>query len=218
MRRTVAAVACVGLLAGCSTAKPVVANPDISRILDLKTTFGPDFQVKTVAPAGIDPRAFAPQQLPPGLKFEPPGCAKFASGVAVAPGAKGNMTAVTAEGQGNRFIILALETSEPIAPADPGDACKKVGFSGPGVQGLVEEVPTPGIDGVKTLGTHRIVETMTNGKPATGQLYNYVGGFGNFLVIVTANPLVEPNKPVAQVNTQKATELLTKAVAAVRGK
>jgi len=209
MRRTVLAVAgrvgLVGLVAACTSHSPaVVADPDITKILDLKGTFGPDYQVKTVAPTGIDPRAFAPQTLPPGLKFEPPDCAKFAS-------------AVTAEGQGNRYVILAVETSEPIAPADPGDGCKKVAFSGAGVRGLVEEVPAPPIDEVKTLGTHRILETVAGGKPASGQLYNYVAGFGRFLVIVTANSLVAPDKPVVPVNTQKATELLTKSVAAVRG-
>ena len=51
-----------------------------------------------------------------------------------------------------------------------------------------------------------------------GQLYNYVADFGRFLVIVTANSLVEPNKPVVPVNTQKATELLTKSVSTVRGR
>ncbi|MUL65998.1 hypothetical protein BOO86_16090 [Mycobacterium sp. CBMA 234] len=218
MLRTVLAVAAVGLVAACSSnTKPVAADPDITKILDLKTTFGPDFQVKTVAPTGIDPRAFAPQTLPAGLTFEPPDCAKFASGMAVPPGAKGNMTALTAEGQGNRYVILAVETSEPIAPADPGDNCKKVGFSGAGLRGMVEEVPTPAIDGVKTLGTHRVVEAVANGKPATGQLYNYVASFGRFMVIVTTNAVIEPNKPVPQVNTQKATELLTKSVTAVRG-
>lgn len=217
MRRTVLAVASAGLVAACTSHAQVVADPDITKILDLKGTFGSEYQVKTVAPTGIDPRAFAPQTLPPGLKFEPPDCAKFASGMAVSPGAKGNMTAVTAEGQGNRFVILAVETSEPIAPADPGDACKKVAFSGAGLRGLVEEVQAPAIDGVKTVGTHRILETVANGKPATGQLYNYVAGFGRFLVIVTANSLVEPDKPVVPVNTQKATELLTKSVTAVRG-
>lgn len=218
MRRTVLAVLSAGLVAACTShSQVVVADPDITKILDLKGTFGPDYQVKTVAPTGIDPRAFAPQTLPPGLKFEPPDCAKFASGMAVSPGAKGNMTAVTAEGQGNRFVILAVETSEPIAPAEPGDGCKKVAFSGAGVRGLVEEVPAPPINDVKTLGTHRILETVAGGKPASGQLYNYVAGFGRFLVIVTANSLVAPDKPVVPVNTQKATELLTKSVAAVRG-
>jgi len=36
-------------------------------------------------------------------------------------------------------------------------------------------------------------------------------------VIVTANPLVLPDKPVAPVNTQRARDVLTAAVAAVRG-
>jgi len=36
-------------------------------------------------------------------------------------------------------------------------------------------------------------------------------------VIVTANPLVLPDTPVAPVNTQRARDLLTAAVAAVKG-
>jgi hypothetical protein len=44
-----------------------------------------------------------------------------------------------------------------------------------------------------------------------------VATFGTFLVIVTANPLVLPDKPVAKVNTQRARELLSAAVAAVKG-
>jgi hypothetical protein len=35
-------------------------------------------------------------------------------------------------------------------------------------------------------------------------------------MIVTANPLVLPDKPVVPVNTQRARDLLVKAVAAVR--
>ena len=40
---------------------------------------------------------------------------------------------------------------------------------------------------------------------------------GTFVVIVTAYPLVLPDKPVAPVNTQRARDLLTAAVAAVKG-
>jgi hypothetical protein len=56
-----------------------------------------------------------------------------------------------------------------------------------------------------------------DGKPRAGELYNYVASFGTFLVIVTANPLVLPDTPVAPVNTQRARDLLTAAVAAVKG-
>jgi hypothetical protein len=36
-------------------------------------------------------------------------------------------------------------------------------------------------------------------------------------VIVTANPMVLPGRPVAPVNTQRARDLFTAAVAAVKG-
>ena len=183
----------------------------------MKSSFGPEFKVSTVAPTGIDPRLLAPQALPPGAVFDPPDCAKVATGLVVPPGLKGNMAATTAEGDGNRFIAIAVETSEPLQFPDPGEACQKVAFAGGGVRGLVEVVEAPRIDGVRTLGTHRVVQTMVDGKPATGELYNYLASFSTFRVIVTANPLVEPNKPVVPVDTQRARDLLSAAVKAVRG-
>ena len=173
--------------------------------------------MSSVAPTGIDPRLLAPQTLPPGITFEPADCAKFAEGQLVPPGLKGNMAAMSAEGQGNRFIAIAVETSEPVPVDDPGENCKKVDFAGGGVRGLAEAVESPQIEGVTTLGTHRVLQTIVDGKPRTGELYNYVAGFDTYLVIVTANPLVVPDKPVAPVNTQRARDLLTAAVAAVRG-
>jgi hypothetical protein len=130
---------------------------------------------------------------------------------------KGNMAAATAEGDGNRFIAMAVETSEAVPRTDPAQNCQKVGFSGPGMRGLVEVVEAPQIDGVHTVGTHRVLQTTVDGKPRTGELYNYVASFGTFLVIVTANPLVLPDRPVAPVNTQRARDLLSAAVAAVKG-
>ncbi|MCV7419389.1 DUF5642 family protein [Mycobacterium yunnanensis] len=205
-------------VAGCSTsAPPDESKADISKVLDTKTSFGPEFKVSTVAPTGIDPRLLAQQPLPPGTVFDPPDCAKVALGTTVPPGLEGNMAATTAEGDGNRFIAIALETSETLPMPDPGDACKKVAFAGGGLRGLVEVVEAPTIDGVRTLGTHRVVQTVVGGKPATGEIYNYLADFSTFRVIVTANPLVEAGKPVVPVNTERARDLLTTAVKDVRG-
>jgi hypothetical protein len=212
------AFACALLLAACGGGQPADVQADIAKVVDLKASFGPEFKTTTVAPTGIDPRLLAPQALPQGVTFDPPDCGKFATGLAVPEGLKGNMAAVTAEGAGNRFIVIAVETSEAITPPEPGDNCRKVAFAGPGARGLVEVADSPTIDGAKTLGTHRFVQQVVNGKVAgSGELYNYVASFGSYLVIVTANPLVEPGKPVTPTNTEKARELLTAAVAKVRG-
>lgn len=218
MLRTLLAFACAIALAGCS-ASPAAdgSKADIAKVLDVKSSFGSEFTTSTVAPTGIDPRLLAPQALPVGSAFDPPDCAKVATGLVVPPGLKGNMAATTAEGDRNRFIVIAVETSEPLQMPDPGDSCKEVAFAGGGARGLVEVVESPAIAGVRTLGTHRVVQTVVDGKPASGELYNYVASFSTFMVIVTANPLVEPNEPVAPVNTQRARDLLSAAVAAVRG-
>lgn len=210
-------MACAAALTACSGAKPA-PQADIARVVDLKTAFGPEFHVTTVPPAGIDPKKLSGQPMPPGVKVEPPDCAKFANGLAIPAGLKGNMAATTAEGNGNRFIVIAVETSQPLGFNDPGPGCQKVEYAGTGLLGQVQVVESPKIDGAQVLGTHRVVQTlMTDGSPRNGELFNYVASFDNFLVMVTANPLVEPDKPVAQVDTQRARDLLTKAVSAVRG-
>jgi hypothetical protein len=218
--RAMLVVASAGVLAACATgqsAETDMSRADIANVADVKSGFGPQFHVTSVGPTGIDPRLLGPQTLPPGMKFDPADCAKFATAQAVPAGAKGNMAATTAEGEGNRFIAIAVETSETMPVNEPAQDCQKVAFAGPAVRGLVEVVGAPQIGGVRTLGTHRVLQTTADGKPRTGELYNYVASFGTFLVIVTANPLVLPDKPVAPVNTQRARDLLTAAVAAVKG-
>jgi Domain of unknown function (DUF5642) len=218
MLRTPLTLASAIVLAACSGAPaPDRSTSDIAKVLDVKSSFGPEFKTSTVAPTGIDPRLLAPQALPPGAVIDPPDCAKEATGLVVPPGLKGNMAATTAEGDGNRFIVIAVETSEPLQMPEPADTCKKVGFAGGGARGLVEVVESPAIDGARTLGTHRVVQTVVDGKPASGELYNYVASFSTFMVIVTANPLVVPNQPVTPVNTQRARDLLSTAVTDVRG-
>ena len=211
-------IASAGLLTACGTGQSVdLSHADIAHVANVKSSFGSEFKVTSVGPTGIDPRLLGPQTLPPGMTFDPADCAKAASQQVVPQGMKGNMAATTAEGDGNRFIAMAIETSEAVPRTDPAQNCQKVGFSGAGVRGLVEVVEAPQIDGVHTVGTHRVLQTTVDGKPRTGELYNYVASFGTFLVIVTANPLVLPDKPVAPVNTQRARDLLTAAVAAVKG-
>jgi hypothetical protein len=213
-------VASAAVLAACGTgqsAEPDLSHADIANVKNVRSSFGPPFHVTDVGPTGIDPRLLGPQTLPEGMKFEPADCAKFAGQQVVPARAKGNMAATTAEGEGNRFIAIAVETSEAVPVNDPAQNCHKVGFAGGGVRGLVEVVDAPQIEGAHTLGTRRVLQTIVDGKPRTGELYNYTAAFGTFLVIVTANPLVLPDKPVAPVNTQRARELLTSAVAAVRG-
>jgi hypothetical protein len=218
MLRTWFALVCAMVLAGCSPSPaPADTKSDISGVLNVKSSFGPEFKVSTLAPTGIDPRLLAPQALPQGAEFDPPACAKEATGLVVPPGSKGNMAATTAEGKGNRFIALAVETSDALQFPAPGDACKKVAFAGGGTRGLVEVVESPAIDGVHTLGTHRVVQTKVADKLVSGELYNYVASFSTFTIIVTANPLVDPNTPVLPVDTQRARDLLVAAVRAVRG-
>lgn len=216
-RNVVLVFVTAGLVA-CGQSDPSgAADADIARVAQVRSSFGPEFTVTDVAPAGIDPEKLGPNAMPPGVTIEPAECTEFAEGQQLPEGIQGNMAAVSAEGAGNRFIVLAVETSEPVPMQDPGDACKQVKFLGPGVRGQVDAVEAPQIDGARTTGVHRIVQTSMGGQQRTGELYNYVAGFGTIMVIVTANPLVVPGEPVAPVDHQRARDLLGAAVASVRG-
>ena len=216
MRRIVVAVLSVGLVAGCGSNRPATA--DIAKISEVKASFGPQFKVTEVAPNGIDPKVLSGQKLPDGLKFEPAGCVQFATGQLVPPGTEGNMAAVSAEGEGNRFVVIAVQTNEAVPVVEPGSDCRKVSFAGGPLSGTVEAVEVPNIDGTKTIGVHRVVQTVIDGKSRTGEVYNYSAHFGAYQVIVSANPLVLPDKPVAPVNTQRARDLLIAGVNAIRQK
>ncbi|MCB0948386.1 MAG: DUF5642 family protein [Mycobacterium sp.] len=210
--------ASVGLLAACTSDQAIdLSQADIANVADIKSSFGPPFTVDTVGPAAIDPRLLGPQTLPPGLTFEPSECGASASRHTVPPGVKGNMSATTAEGEGVRYIVIAVETSEPVPVEAPTEQCRKVAFSGPGLRGMVEVVEAPHVDGAHVVGTRRVLQTTTDGGPRTGEIYNYLAGFGNFIVIVTANPLVLPDAPVVPVDTARARELVAQAVTLVQG-
>jgi uncharacterized protein DUF5642 len=211
------ALASACLLAACSSGgSSETTTADIAKVSEVKSSFGNDFEVKDIPKTGIDPKVLSSHKLPAGMKFDPADCAKFVGGQDMPPGLQGNMAAVSAEGNGNRFIAIALQTSQPVPFNDPGGNCKKVGFEGGPVRGVIEVVDAPQIDGTRTLGVHRVIQATVDSNARTGELYNYAAHFGDYQVIVTANPLVVPGKPVTPVDTGRARELLVKSVAAVR--
>ena len=213
IRNVLMVLLCTGALAGCSSTAPTA---DIAKIAAVKASFGPQFQITEVAKTGIDPKLLAGQKLPDGMTFEPAECAAFATGQLVPTGTEGNMAAVAAEGEGNRFIVIAVQTNEPVPVAEPGPDCRKVSFRGGPLRGTVEAVEAPRIDGATTIGVHRVVQTEVEGKPRTGEVFNYSAHFGDYQVIVAANPLVEPDKPPVPVDTQRARDLLIAGVNAIR--
>jgi hypothetical protein len=210
------AIAFVWALAGCSWGADSPAKVDIGKVTDVKSSFGPEFKVSDTPERAIDPKLLSARKLPDGLAFDPANCAKAAVGPDMPPDLQGNMAAVSAEGKGNRFVVIAVETSKALPFNDPGKDCAKVAFAGAGVRGGIEVVDVPHIDGTRTLGVHRVLQAVLPGGSRTGELYDYSAQFGDYQVIVIANPLVVPDQPVTPVDTQRARDLLVKAVSSVK--
>jgi Domain of unknown function (DUF5642) len=218
MFRAVLAIASACVLAGCSSGGNASSPPkaDISKITGVKSSFGPDFKVKDNPKRAIDPGAMSGPKLPPGITVDPPECAKVVVGPEMPMGLQGSMAGVSAEGDANRFAVIALDTSAPLPFPDDGQHCSKVSFSGPHVQGSVDGVDVPKIDRTRTFGVHRQLQAVDN-PGRNNELYQYLAQFGDYEVIVTATPMVAPDQPVVLVDTQRAQDLLVKAVAAIRG-
>ena len=217
MLKVLLAIASVCGLAGCSSGSdPSLVKADISKVANVKSSFGPDYNVTDISERAIDPKLLSARKLPDGLTFDPADCAKMAVGPEMPPDLQGNMAAVSAEGKGNRFVVIAVETSKALPFNDPGKDCSKVGFSGAQLRGGIEVIDAPQIDGTRTTGVHRVLQAVVAGGARTGELYDYSAQFGDYQVIVIANPLVIPGQPVAAVDIQRARDLLVKAVAAVR--
>ncbi|MDD4868194.1 MAG: DUF5642 family protein [Mycobacterium sp.] len=218
MFKVLLAVASGCVLAGCSSgANDSSAKAEIGKVSTVNSSFGPEFQVADVSERAIDPQLLSARKLPEGLSFDPVNCGKTVAGPDLPPDLRGNMAAVSAEGKGNRFVVMAVETSKALPLNDPGKDCAKVAFSGPQMRGGIEVIDAPHIDGARTLAVHRVLQAVVAGVTRTGEIYDYSAQFGDYQVIVIANPLVIPAQPVAPVDTQRARELLVKAVAAVRG-
>jgi hypothetical protein len=208
MMRIAVAIGSVCLLAACSHPAEAPPSADITKISQVKSDFGPGYKVKETAKTGIDPKVLSTHKLPPGLTFDPPDCSSFVVGEDMPSGLQGNMAAVAAEGDGGRFITMAVQTSQPVPFKEP--------FQGGRVRGLIEVVDVPQIDGTQTLGVHRVLQTVVQGKPRSGELYNYSAHFGDYQVIVTANPIVVQGQTPKPVDTKQARDLLVKSVAAIR--
>jgi Domain of unknown function (DUF5642) len=211
------ACASVCLLGACSSGSNATSTKaDIAKVADVKSSFGPEFKVAEISERAIDPKLLSARKLPEGLSFDPANCAKAAV-PDMPPDLLGNMAAVSAEGNGIRYVVIAVETSKEVPIQDPGKDCSKVAFSGPQLRGAVETIDAPHIDGTHTQGIHRVLQAVMGGTAHTGELYDYSAQFGDYQVIVIANPLVVPDQPMAKVDTQRARDLLVKAVHSVRG-
>ena len=114
-------------------------SPDVE---DVKSSFGPQFKVTERRPDRDRPATAWPAETAARDEVRSRRL-RFASRAGHAGGVKGNMAATTAEGEGNRFIAIAVETSEAVPSTIPPTDCKKVGFTGGGMRGLVEVVEAP---------------------------------------------------------------------------
>jgi Domain of unknown function (DUF5642) len=219
--KTLCGVVCAATLLfplGCSTDSMQNRHIVIDKIFSVKSSFSPDFKVVNTGPTGIDPLLLTPQKLPPGITLDPPDCAKYALSQPLRPGLKGNMASLAALGENNRLVAVAVETVQPVAYEASSDHCRHIALTGRSIKGEIYAIDAPHINGAKTLGTYRVMDTTVAGRPSSTESYNYTAYLGNnHLVLVEASPVLVPNQPRASVNVDRARRLLTDSVAAVRG-
>lgn len=218
--RTLALVLCSAALVAptaCSASSMRNRHIDISKIFLVKSTFGPDYKVATTGPAAIDPRLLIAPTLSSDMTFEPADCAKYASGQTLPRDLTGTMATVSAEGDRNRFVAAALQTSQQVPYEPISENCRHIAFTGRSVKGVIDLVDAPRIDDAETLATHRVLQATLGGQDRSSDLYNYTAYLGNCVVLVAATSVAAPDQPPAAVDVEMARRLLTDSVASVRG-
>ncbi|WP_170301293.1 DUF5642 family protein [Mycobacterium botniense] len=216
VHKTVVGVMCAGWLAACSTSHSA-HPPDIAKLFTVKSTFGPEYRVTTKGPSGIDPNMAGPQKLPPGVKFDPPGCADYAASRRLPLGLQGKMAVLAADGNGNRFYSIAVLANEAVPFNGIPDNCKHVTFDAGKISGVIDAVDAPRINGAQTVGTHRQIQANAAGKSVSREVYNYAAYLGDLVVMVSVNPVAARDQPPPVIDVERARRLLTDSVSAIRG-
>ncbi|MBS9534566.1 DUF5642 family protein [Mycobacterium sp. M1] len=216
MFASVGLLVCAQALAGCGGAhKPI----DTTKLFNVQSTFGSEYKTQTKGPTDIDPKILGPQKMPPGVTFDPADCGDYAASSGRPPkGIRGKMSMVSVVGEGNQLVAIAMQADKDI-PYDAGAAekCKHVSFQAGKLTGYLDEVDAPEIKGVQTAGSHSEIEvTNKEGQQSSRESYTFSAFLGDALVQVTANPLPVRGQPPAMVNADRARQLLTDAVAALR--
>lgn len=215
-------VSAVGLIVGaealaaCSGShKPI----DTTKLFNVESTFGSDFKTQNKGPTDIEPKMLGPQKMPQGVTFDPADCGDYAAGSGRPPkGIRGKMSVVSADGNGNRLVVIAMQADKDMPfDAEAANKCKHVSFQAGKLTGYLDEVDAPHIDGAQTAGSHSSIEmTGGDGQQSSRESYTFTAYLGDARVQVTANPLPVRGQPLAMVDADRARQLLTDSVSAVR--
>lgn len=205
-----------GGLVGCGKAhhhEPV----DTSKVFTVEKTFGSGFKTKTKGPTDINPKMLGPEKLPPGVNFDPEDCRDYVTSGRLPQGTRGRMSVLAADGDGNRFTAIAVQAEKDVPfDAEIAKKCEHVTFEAGKLTGYVDEVDAPHIDGATTVGSHRQIEiALPEGQRST-EIYSFTAYLGDWLVLVTAGPLTAKGQAPPPVDTDRARQLLTDSVAALR--
>ncbi len=221
----------MGLVVSCGESSHPV---DVSRVFEVKNSFDTGYRVSTKGPADIDPKMTAEPKDPQGVTFDPPGCDQLATEQTaigdvlverLPTGTTGKMATTSAAGKGNRFIAIAVEATKPV-PLDTSvsDKCKHVDIkSSTAIKGVtvdsdsaIDVIDAPQIHGVQTIGRHYTSQVSARGKERSSESYIFAAYFGSTVVMVNAAPLTARGQAPGPVDVDRAKQLLSDAVAAVR--
>lgn len=214
---SVGLLVCAGTLAACGDShKPI----DTTKLFNVESSLGSDFKTQTKGPSDVDPKILGPQKMPAGVNFDPSDCSEYAAASGRPPkGIRGKMSVLSAVGAGNQLVAIAVQADKDV-PFDTATAekCKHVSFGAGKLTGYLDEAEAPQIKGAVTTGTHSEIEiTGPDGQPHSRESYNFGAYLGDWFVLVTANPMAVKGQPLAPVDADRARQLLTDSVAALRG-
>jgi Domain of unknown function (DUF5642) len=185
------------------------AGYDISRIAQLANEFPPGYSVSPVGPITLSQEqadSFVGMVKKLGSTFEPRQCAE----VLKHPTALAGSTIQGFQASGpQQIMVAAAQTAQPVPSVVPPAECDHVTFNDPGkVQGTVDRLPPPAIDGATVVVVKVHVEATDSGISKTLDQYQYQATLNDRTGVDVSG----------ESDTHLLESLLGKAVMAVRGR
>jgi hypothetical protein len=181
---------------------------DISRIAQLGNEFPSAYSVSPIGPIMLTQEqadSFMGMVKELGSTMKPPQCAAVLQHPIALAGSK--MQGFAASGPQD-IMVAAAESAQAVPSVVPPDECKHTTFNEPGkLQGTVDHLPSPSIDGATVIVLKVHVEATESGMSKTIDQYQYQAALNDRIGVVVSGAS----------DTELLESLLNKAVTAVRG-
>ena len=191
---------------------------DITKVSEVKSSFGPEFKVPDIPKRAIDPKLLSARKLARRADLRPRRTArKFAAGPGHATGLAGQHGRGVRRGQRQPVRRHRGGDLQGAAGQRPGKDCRRWRSRAASCAAASRSSMRRTSTVTRTLGVHRVLQTVVDGQAAHRRALRLLRSVRRLSGDRHRQSACGARPAGRAVDTQRARDLLVKAVAAVRG-